>query len=93
MKYFSTPVLRTENEFSFRIMSYNILADTYADSDYSKDVLFPYCPTYALDMDYRKQLILKEIIGKCCPPKVIYMLIIVLFKIYSFYSKYPITKM
>lgn len=44
-------------------MSYNILADTYTDSDYSKDVLFPYCPAYALDMDYRKQLILKEIIG------------------------------
>lgn len=49
--------------FSFRIMSYNILADTYADSDFSKDVLYPYCPQYALDMDYRKQLILKEIIG------------------------------
>ncbi|XP_011158190.3 2',5'-phosphodiesterase 12 isoform X1 [Solenopsis invicta] len=48
---------------SFRIICYNILADTYADSDFSKDVLFPYCPQYALDMDYRKQLILKEIIG------------------------------
>ncbi|XP_071571761.1 2',5'-phosphodiesterase 12 isoform X1 [Temnothorax nylanderi] len=48
---------------SFRIISYNILADTYADSDFSKDVLFPYCPQYALDMDYRKQLVLKEIIG------------------------------
>ncbi|XP_011063535.1 PREDICTED: 2',5'-phosphodiesterase 12 isoform X4 [Acromyrmex echinatior] len=48
---------------SFRVISYNILADTYADSDFSKDVLFPYCPQYALDMDYRKQLILKEIIG------------------------------
>ncbi|XP_029171782.1 2',5'-phosphodiesterase 12 isoform X1 [Nylanderia fulva] len=48
---------------SFRIVSYNILADTYADSDFSKDVLYPYCPQYALDMDYRKQLILKEIIG------------------------------
>ncbi|KAL6254856.1 hypothetical protein P5V15_014195 [Pogonomyrmex californicus] len=48
---------------SFRIVSYNILADTYTDSDFTKDVLFPYCPQYALDMDYRKQLILKEIIG------------------------------
>ncbi|XP_032687861.1 2',5'-phosphodiesterase 12-like [Odontomachus brunneus] len=48
---------------SFRIMSYNILADAYTDSDYSKDVLFPYCPEYALDINYRKQLILKEIIG------------------------------
>lgn len=51
-------------KFSFRVISYNILADTYADSDFSKDVLYPYCPQYALDMDYRKQLILKEIIGK-----------------------------
>ncbi|XP_072743590.1 2',5'-phosphodiesterase 12 [Anoplolepis gracilipes] len=48
---------------SFRVISYNILADTYADSDFSKDVLYPYCPQYALDMTYRKQLILKEIIG------------------------------
>ncbi|XP_028050379.1 2',5'-phosphodiesterase 12 isoform X2 [Monomorium pharaonis] len=48
---------------SFRIICYNILADTYADSDFSKDVLFPYCPQYALNIDYRKQLILKEIIG------------------------------
>lgn len=52
-----------EGKHSFRIICYNILADTYADSDFSKDVLFPYCPQYALDMDYRKQLILKEIIG------------------------------
>lgn len=55
--------MKGTNFFSFRIMSYNILADTYADSDFSKDVLYPYCPQYALDMDYRKQLILKEIIG------------------------------
>ncbi|XP_011338566.1 2',5'-phosphodiesterase 12 isoform X2 [Ooceraea biroi] len=48
---------------SFRIMCYNLLADIYADSEFSKDVLYPYCPSYALDMDYRKQLILKEIIG------------------------------
>ena len=44
-------------------MSYNLLADTYADSDYSREVLYRYCPPYALHIDYRKQLILKEIIG------------------------------
>jgi 2',5'-phosphodiesterase len=44
-------------------MSYNILADVYTDSDYSREVLFPYCPPYALAIDYRKQLLLKEIIG------------------------------
>ena len=48
---------------TFRVTSYNILADTYVDSDYSRRVLFPYCPTYALSIDYRKQLIIKEIIG------------------------------
>ncbi|XP_012284829.1 2',5'-phosphodiesterase 12 [Orussus abietinus] len=48
---------------SFRIVSYNILADTYADSDYSRESLFPYCPPYALAIDYRKQLILKELLG------------------------------
>ncbi|XP_065346967.1 2',5'-phosphodiesterase 12 [Cloeon dipterum] len=48
---------------NFRIMSYNILADCYADSDYSREVLFPYCPPYALAIDYRKQLLAKEISG------------------------------
>lgn len=48
---------------SFRVVSYNILADLYADSDYTREVLFPYCPPYALSIDYRKQLFLKEIIG------------------------------
>ncbi|XP_057327540.1 2',5'-phosphodiesterase 12 [Microplitis mediator] len=47
----------------FRVTSYNILADTYADSDYSRDVLFSYCPPYALAIDYRKLLIIKELIG------------------------------
>ncbi|XP_071481277.1 2',5'-phosphodiesterase 12-like [Diadema antillarum] len=53
---------RTSQE-CFRIMSYNILADTYADSDYSRDFLYPYCPAAALDIDYREQLLLKEISG------------------------------
>lgn len=48
---------------SFRITCYNILADLYADSDYSRSVLYPHCPPYALNMDYRKQLLIKEIIG------------------------------
>lgn len=47
----------------FRFMSYNILADIYADSDYSRKVLFKHCPTYALSIDYRRQLFLKEIPG------------------------------
>lgn len=47
----------------FRVVSYNILADLYSDSDYSRTVLFPYCPPYALAYDYRKQLIIREILG------------------------------
>ncbi|CAH1788073.1 unnamed protein product [Owenia fusiformis] len=47
----------------FRVITYNILADTYADSDFSRETLFPYCPPYALALDYRKQLLLKEVKG------------------------------
>lgn len=46
------------------MVSYNILADLYCDSDYTREVLHPYCPPYALSIDYRKQLIVKEILGK-----------------------------
>lgn len=56
----------TENRLEgdkFRVVSYNILADLYADSDYTRAVLFPYCPPYALALDYRRQLYVKEIIG------------------------------
>ena len=46
-----------------RTVCYNLLADLYADSDFSRRNLFPYCPPYALDMEYRRQLLLKEILG------------------------------
>lgn len=52
--------------FRFRVITYNILADLYCDSDHTREVLFPYCPPYALAIDYRKQLFIKEIVGKCC---------------------------
>ena len=47
----------------FRVMTYNLLADLYADSEFSRTVLHPQCPSYALDIDYRKQLMLKELLG------------------------------
>ncbi|XP_055844280.1 2',5'-phosphodiesterase 12 [Episyrphus balteatus] len=56
----------TENRLSgdqFRVVSYNILADLYADSEHTRTFLFPYCPPYALSLDYRRQLFIKEIIG------------------------------
>lgn len=47
-----------------------MLADYYADSDFSRKELFPYCPPFALAIDYRKQLFIREIIGYhadiCC---------------------------
>ena len=46
-----------------RMVTYNLLADLYADSDFSRTVLHPQCPPYALEIDYRKQLFVKEILG------------------------------
>ena len=39
------------------------MADLYADSDFSRTVLHPQCPPYALDISYRKALFIKEILG------------------------------
>jgi len=46
-----------------RVISYNLLADLYADSDFSRTVLFAQCPPYALAIEYRIKLILSELIG------------------------------
>ncbi|KAK2874788.1 hypothetical protein Q8A67_021941 [Cirrhinus molitorella] len=51
------------DESSLRVVSYNILADIYAQTDLSKTVLYPYCAPYALEMDYRQNLIKKELSG------------------------------
>ncbi|XP_048110854.1 2',5'-phosphodiesterase 12 [Alosa alosa] len=52
----------TDNS-KLRVVSYNILADIYAQTDLSKTVLYPYCPPYALGIDYRQSLIKKELMG------------------------------
>nr|XP_020466788.1 2',5'-phosphodiesterase 12 [Monopterus albus] len=46
-----------------RVVSYNILADIYAQTELSKTVLYPYCAPYALQLDYRQNLIKKELAG------------------------------
>lgn len=46
-----------------RVVSYNILADVYAQTDLSKTVLYPYCAPYALQLDYRQSLVRKELLG------------------------------
>lgn len=52
----------TDNS-TLRVLSYNILADIYAQTDLSKTVLYPYCAPYALGIDYRQNLIKKELLG------------------------------
>ncbi|RLN40118.1 hypothetical protein C2845_PM01G04100 [Panicum miliaceum] len=49
---------RTSSFGTFTVLSYNILADTYATSD-----TYSYCPTWALSWAYRRQNLLREIIG------------------------------
>ena len=39
------------------VMSYNVLCDKYATRQ-----MYGYCPTWALNWDYRKGILLKEII-------------------------------
>nr|XP_030139255.3 2',5'-phosphodiesterase 12 [Taeniopygia guttata] len=48
---------------SVRAVSYNILADTYAQTEFSRTVLYPYCAPYALEIDYRQNLLKKELTG------------------------------
>ncbi|KFZ52554.1 2',5'-phosphodiesterase 12, partial [Podiceps cristatus] len=50
-------------EGSIRAVTYNILADTYAQTEFSRTVLFPYCAPYALELDYRQNLLKKELSG------------------------------
>ncbi|NXK82019.1 PDE12 phosphodiesterase, partial [Amazona guildingii] len=50
-------------EGSVRAVTYNILADIYAQTEYSRTVLYPYCAPYALELDYRQNLLKKELAG------------------------------
>ncbi|KAJ3702722.1 hypothetical protein LUZ61_006427 [Rhynchospora tenuis] len=43
---------------TFTVLSYNILADTYATND-----VYSYCPSWALSWTYRRQNLLREIVG------------------------------
>ncbi|XP_016987842.1 2',5'-phosphodiesterase 12 [Drosophila rhopaloa] len=62
MRHRHTPnYLRDPNEI--RVVTYNLLADLYASSDYAGSTLFSYCPSKYLQIDYRKPLFINEIIG------------------------------
>lgn len=43
----------------FRIVSYNILSNRYAKSDY-----YGYCPLEFLAIEYRRTVLVDEIVGK-----------------------------
>ncbi|XP_078270725.1 2',5'-phosphodiesterase 12 [Rhinoraja longicauda] len=46
-----------------RVVSYNILADIYVQTELSKTTLYPYCPPHALHAHYRENLVKKEVLG------------------------------
>ncbi|XP_054832025.1 2',5'-phosphodiesterase 12 [Eublepharis macularius] len=46
-----------------RTVTYNILADIYAQTELSRTVLYPYCAPYSLELDYRQNLLKKELAG------------------------------
>lgn len=52
-----------EGSSSLRVVSYNILSDGLAETVFSKDGLFPYCPDEYVAWSYRENLLLDEIIG------------------------------
>lgn len=58
--YTSVPI---SDPSAFRVVSYNILADCYLEDEATCEAWFGYCPKYALAIDYRQQLLLKELQG------------------------------
>jgi mRNA deadenylase 3'-5' endonuclease subunit Ccr4 len=48
---------------SFTVMSYNLLANVYANTAEAREELFPYCSEQTLSIAYRAQLLLKEILS------------------------------
>nr|GMD90542.1 carbon catabolite repressor protein 4 homolog 1-like [Ipomoea batatas] len=49
---------RISSSGTFTVLSYNILSDSYATSE-----LYSYCPSWALSWTYRRQNLLREIVG------------------------------
>jgi len=60
ISYIDQSVVLPERE-KFRVSSYNVLAEGYATGD-----RYFYCPSWALDWNYRKQGILKELLSYDC---------------------------
>ena len=54
---------RLSSPKSFRVVTYNALADCYSTNDFALQVLYPYCPPEILPIDYRQPVIVKELLG------------------------------
>lgn len=52
------PEGRVSSAGTFTVLSYNILSDAYATND-----VYSYCPSWALSWPYRRQNLLREIVG------------------------------
>ena len=46
----------------FRVLTYNVLADQYASTDKAKNVIFSHCPQEFLAWQYRRPLVLGEVL-------------------------------
>lgn len=62
-RHLYTQCYHSTESSGFRVITYNILANMLADTDYARTELFPFCPPYAIKIDYRRQLLFKELIG------------------------------
>merc|ERR1712113_964476 len=51
-----------DSDSSFRICTFNVLAPMYSRSESSSKNLYPYCAPEHLSFEYRRQLIMREIL-------------------------------
>jgi 2',5'-phosphodiesterase len=58
---FPEPLPRAEGA-AFRVLTYNILADQYSSQEYSRKVLFAHVAPHMLDVHWRKQRVLREVL-------------------------------
>ncbi|CAM9309857.1 unnamed protein product [Pylaiella littoralis] len=57
------PVVASRKARLLRVMCYNILADMYCTSEQADKVLYPHCPKEYRIMDYRMQMVTREVRG------------------------------
>lgn len=59
-----TPHILADHQF--RVVTYNLLANFYTDTDYSRTTIFPYASPAVLDINFRKALFMRELLGYNC---------------------------